>query len=65
MESGGEYRGDDWQQAGENADAQDLAGPGMYGRIECTVNEPHKENESTQNQYISYQINVNVGRPVT
>ncbi|KAL1311744.1 hypothetical protein AAFC00_001836 [Neodothiora populina] len=46
----------EWQQAGENADAQDLAGPGAHGKLECTVTKPQKENEGTQNQYISYLV---------
>ncbi|GAB7354356.1 hypothetical protein MBLNU459_g4864t2 [Dothideomycetes sp. NU459] len=48
--------GDDWQQAGAHADAQDLAGPGAHGRLDCTVSRPQKENEGTQNQFISYLV---------
>ncbi|KAF2723237.1 hypothetical protein K431DRAFT_220336 [Polychaeton citri CBS 116435] len=46
----------DWQQAGDNADAQDLAGPGRYGRLNCTVGFPRKEGEGTQNAYVSYLV---------
>ncbi|KAK5108863.1 hypothetical protein LTR62_007753 [Meristemomyces frigidus] len=46
----------DWPQAGPNADAVDVAGPGMDGSIHCQVTKPHKENEGTQNQYISYLV---------
>lgn len=60
MESGDE----EWQQAGKNADAQDLAGPGAYGHLDCTVGKPQKENEGTQNQYISYLVTTDVS-PVT
>jgi len=60
MESEGEYHDDNWQQAGEHADAQDLAGPGLHGRVECTVTDARKENEGTQNQYISYLVTTNV-----
>ncbi|WPH01577.1 Hypothetical protein R9X50_00442500 [Acrodontium crateriforme] len=48
--------GDDWQQAGHHADAQDLAGPGAHGRLECTVSSPQKEGEGTQNIYVSYLV---------
>ncbi|KAG8624938.1 hypothetical protein KVT40_006689 [Elsinoe batatas] len=56
MEDDGGYHGDDWQQAGEDAAPQDLAGPGTHGRLECKVGKPQKENEATQNQFISYLI---------
>lgn len=49
-----------WQQAGQNADAQDLAGPGAYGKLVCTVNKPQKENEGTQNQFITYLVTTDV-----
>lgn len=57
MESGDEN--DDWQQAGHNADAQDLAGIGQ-GSLTVTVNKPQRENESAQNQFISYLVTTNV-----
>lgn len=47
---------DDWQQAGHNADPQDLAGPGAHGRLECGVSSPQKEGEGTQNAYVSYLV---------
>ncbi|PNS17954.1 Sorting nexin-4 [Sphaceloma murrayae] len=56
MEEDDGYHGEDWQQAGENAHEQDLAGIGTYGRLECKVGKPQKENEGTQNQFISYQV---------
>ncbi|KAK0966311.1 intercellular trafficking and secretion [Friedmanniomyces endolithicus] len=46
----------DWEQAGPNADAQDLAGPGLHGRLDCQVTKPQKEGEGTQNAYVSYQV---------
>ena len=60
MASEDQYHDDDWQQAGRNADAQDLAGPGLHGRIDCSVGEPRRENEATQNQFISYLVTTNV-----
>ena len=56
--------GHDWQQAGANADALDLAGPGAHGKLLCTVLKPQKENEGTQNQFISYLVTTHVRRPV-
>ncbi|TKX27228.1 PX domain-containing protein 1 [Elsinoe australis] len=56
MEDEGGYHGDDWQQAGEDAAPQDVAGPGNHGRLECKVGKPQKENEGTQNQFISYLV---------
>lgn len=50
----------DWQQGGAHAEPQDLAGPGVHGRLECTVTKPQKENEGTQNQFISYLVTTNV-----
>lgn len=61
MDSGDDYNGDDWQQAGANAEAVDVAGPGLHGRLECTVTKPQKENEGTQNQFISYLVTSEVG----
>lgn len=54
----------DWQQAGQDADAQDLAGPGSHGKLECTVTKPTKEMEGTQNQFISYLVTTHVSRPL-
>ncbi|ETN37088.1 uncharacterized protein HMPREF1541_08078 [Cyphellophora europaea CBS 101466] len=44
------------QQAGENADAVDLAGIGPEGVLECTVDTPIKENDGTKDAYVSYLI---------
>lgn len=64
MEAGNsnDYNSPQWQQAGHNADAQDLAGPGAHGRLECTVTKPQKEGEGTQNPYISYLVSTDVSR---
>ena len=62
MEAGGSNHGygeEEWPQAG-NADAQDLAGIGEHGKLECTVSKPLKEGEGTQNPYISYLVTVEV-----
>ena len=58
MEAGSsnEYDDLDQPQAGENADAQDLAGPGAHGRLDCTVGSAQKEGEGTTNPYISYLV---------
>lgn len=47
-------------QAGENADAVDLAGIGEAGVLECTVGNPRKENDGTKDAYVSYEIVTNV-----
>lgn len=65
MEAGGSNSygygaGDDWPQAGAHADAQDLAGPGEHGRLECRVSKPQREGEGTQNSYISYLVSTEV-----
>ena len=64
MEAGGSssanYDDSDWQQAGHDATAQDLAGPGAHGSLECTVSSPQKEGEGTQNAYISYLVTTEV-----
>ncbi len=52
--SSNNYEDSDWQQAGHDADAQDLAGPGAHGYLQCKVDKPQKEAEGTQNAYISY-----------
>lgn len=54
--SSNDYNSSDWQQAGHDATAQDLAGPGEHGRLECTVSKPQKEGEGTQNAYVSYLV---------
>lgn len=54
--SSNDYDSPDWPQAGENADPQDLAGPGLTGRLECKVGDPQKEGEGTQNPYVSYLV---------
>lgn len=61
--SSANYEDSDWQQTGQNADAQDLAGPGAHGFLECTVSSPQKEGEGTQNAYISYLVTTEVRIP--
>jgi sorting nexin-4 len=61
--SSNDYGDADWQQAGQDADAQDLAGPGQHGYLECTVDQPQKEGEGTQNAYVSYLVTTNVSLP--
>lgn len=46
-------------QAGENADAVDLAGIGD-GVLECTVDTPLKENDGTKDAYVSYLVSTHV-----
>ena len=60
MEGGNDYDQPEWRQAGPNADAQDLAGPGEHGMLECTVTQPQKEGEGTQNAYVSYLVTTDV-----
>jgi hypothetical protein len=61
MEGGNDYEQQpEWRQAGPNADAQDLAGPGEHGFLECTVTKPQKEGEGTQNVYVSYLVTTDV-----
>lgn len=60
MDPASEDYSQDWQQAGENADALDLAGPGAHGKLEISVTKPQKENEGTQNQFISYLVSTHV-----
>ena len=55
-----DYDDSDWQQAGHNATQQDLAGPGLHGYLECTVDSAQKEGEGTQNAYVSYLVTTNV-----
>lgn len=51
-----DYHSPEWQQAGQDATAQDLAGPGAHGRLECKVSSAQKEGEGTQNPYVSYLV---------
>jgi hypothetical protein len=60
MEGDNDYEQPEWRQAGPNADAQDLAGPGEHGTLECTVTKPQKEGEGTQNVYVSYLVTTDV-----
>lgn len=60
MEPANNYDDPEWQQAGPNADAQDLSGPGEHGKLECTVTKPQKEGEGTQNVYTSYLVTTDV-----
>ena len=60
MEGGNDYDQPEWRQAGPNADAQDLAGPGEHGMLQCTVTQPQKEGEGTQNAYVSYLVTTDV-----
>ncbi|KAL8738445.1 MAG: hypothetical protein Q9181_000759 [Wetmoreana brouardii] len=43
-------------QAGEGADAVDLAGIGEQGRLDCTVTSPLKEHDGTKDAYVSYLV---------
>lgn len=65
MEGGNDYEQPEWRQAGPNADAQDLAGPGEHGTLECTVTKPQKEGEGTQNVYVSYLVTTDVRRIIS
>lgn len=47
-------------QAGDNADAVDLAGIGKDGVLDCTVDAPLKENDGTKDAYVSYRITTHV-----
>ena len=58
--SSNDYGDSDWQQAGHDADAQDLAGPGAHGTLECRVDKAQKEGEGTQNPYISFLVTTDV-----
>lgn len=60
MEGDNEYDQPEWNQAGPHADAQDLAGPGDHGMLQCTVTKPQKEGEGTQNIYVSYLVTTDV-----
>ena len=50
----------DQPQAGQDADAVDLAGIGEYGRLDCTVETPLKENDGTKDAYVSYLVTTQV-----
>ena len=50
------------QQAGQTADAVDLAGIGD-GRLDCTVDMPIKENDGTKDAYVSYLVTTEVIDP--
>ena len=47
-------------QAGEGADAVDLAGIGELGRLDCTVSSPLKEHDGTKDAYVSYLVTTDV-----
>ena len=47
-------------QAGQGADAVDLAGIGQYGRLDCTIGSPSKENDGTKDAYVSYSVTTEV-----
>ena len=49
----------DESQAGPQADGVDLAGVGD-GVLDCTVDTPLKENEGTNEAYVSYLVTTNV-----
>lgn len=48
------------QQAGEGADAVDLAGIGGQARLDCTVSSPLKEHDGTKDAYVSYLVTTDV-----
>ncbi|KAL9030284.1 MAG: hypothetical protein Q9196_001581 [Gyalolechia fulgens] len=43
-------------QAGEGAEAVDIAGIGEYGRLDCNVSSPLKEHDGTKDAYVSYLV---------
>ncbi|KAL8680909.1 MAG: hypothetical protein Q9186_002921 [Xanthomendoza sp. 1 TL-2023] len=43
-------------QAGDGADAVDLAGIGASARLDCTVSSPLKEHDGTKDAYVSYLV---------
>ncbi|KAL8923604.1 MAG: hypothetical protein Q9208_004551 [Pyrenodesmia sp. 3 TL-2023] len=43
-------------QAGEDAQAIDIAGIGEHGRLDCTVSSPLKEHDGTKDAYVSYLV---------
>lgn len=52
--------GADGPQAGDNADALDLAGIGIEGTLDCTVDSPLKENDGSKDAYVSYRVTTHV-----
>lgn len=50
-------------QAGEGAEAVDLAGIGEHGRLDCTVSSPLKEHDGTKDAYVSYLVTTDVNLP--
>lgn len=50
-------------QAGEGAEAVDLAGIGEHGRLDCTVGSPLKEQDGTKDAYVSYLVATDVWLP--
>jgi len=50
-------------QAGEEADAVDLAGIGREGLLEVTVDQPLKENDGTKDAYVSYLVTTHASAP--
>ncbi|KAL9602178.1 MAG: hypothetical protein Q9219_002042 [cf. Caloplaca sp. 3 TL-2023] len=46
-------------QAGEGAEAVDVAGIGEQGRLDCTVSSPLKEHDGTKDAYVSYLVTTN------
>lgn len=50
---------DTGNQAGRAADRVDLGGIGD-GRLDCTIEQPLKENDGTKDAYVSYLITTNV-----
>ena len=47
-------------QTGDTADAVDLAGIGVDGMLECSVDTPLKENDGTKDAYVSYLVTTHV-----
>jgi sorting nexin-4 len=54
--SSNDYDGPEWQQAGQDATDQDIAGPGARGRLDCVVSDPQKEGEGSGTAYITYKV---------
>lgn len=50
-------------QAGEDAQAIDIAGIGEHGRLDCTVSSPLKEHDGTKDAYVSYLVTTDVCFP--
>lgn len=49
------------RQQGEVEAQLERLDPGLGGEIlECTVSEPHKENDGTKDAYVSYLVSTNV-----